>query len=225
MNAYMISNDEIDKEKILKSIAKYALFDIMPLAPFGWTASSMKKIYQLATTTRLTIRDMDRYINSSNAEWKENVVYIEHPRRNKVLIPINEYKEYILREMVSDIANYIQDNLRVSKLTIGIVASFNAGLGANISVKEINADAKIKCKLAKDYLVNYEESTKTISRHKYIWIDKFPDIKTAVEHKNKKFEVVKDSTLDFGIKANIMEKAGIDGLGGKKYKFYISYQL
>ena len=43
--------------------------------------------------------------------WDLHAIYVAHPRRTNAFLRVEDYKDYILREMVSDIANYIIDHL------------------------------------------------------------------------------------------------------------------
>ena len=219
MNKYIIvkndENSDISK-KVFKVIKNTTMISL-------GGAFAAKKIVDDINAKEITISQANDFINGSNSDWKLGAIYIEHPRKNKVLIPIKEYKDFILREMVADIANYIQDNIKVSRLTIGIVSSFNSGLGSTIPVNNLNVDAKINCKIAKDYVVNYVGSSKTKIRSNYIWIDKFPDVKVAVSHDVAEFEVIKETSIELNVGANLSDTIKGSISSENKMKFYISY--
>lgn len=224
MDKYVIVEEPVEKSKV--NVGKTVLKSVV-LSHFGLIgALATTKILNdndLKNAKKITLLQASNFINASNSDWKLNAIYVEHPRRSNMLIPIKEYKDYILREMVADIANYIQDNIIISRLTIGIVSSFNSSLGATIPVHEINANAKIDCKVARDYVVNYIGSSKMNKNSDYVWIDKFPDVKSAVMHNVNEFEVIKETSIDLNINASISDTISGAISAEKKMKFYISY--
>ena len=224
MDKYVIVEEPVEKSKV--NVGKTVLKSVV-LSHFGLIgALATTKILNdndLKNAKKITLLQASNFINASNSDWKLNAIYVEHPRRSNMLIPVKEYKDYILREMVADIANYIQDNIMISRLTIGIVSSFNNGLGATIQVHEINANAKIDCKVARDYVVNYIGSSKMNKNVDYVWIDKFPDVKSAVTHNVNEFEVIKETSIDLNINASISDTISGAISAEKKMKFYISY--
>ena len=224
MDKYVIVEEPVEKSKV--NVGKTVLKSVV-LSHFGLIgALATTKILNdndLKNAKKITLLQASNFINASNSDWKLNAIYVEHPRRSNMLIPVKEYKDYILREMVADIANYIQDNIMISRLTIGMVSSFNNGLGATIPVHEINANAKIDCKVARDYVVNYIGSSKMNKNGDYVWIDKFPDVKSAVTHNVNEFEVIKETSIDLNINASISDTISGAISAEKKMKFYISY--
>ncbi len=224
MDKYVIVEEPVEKSKV--NVGKTVLKSVV-LSHFGLIgALATTKILNdndLKNAKKITLLQASNFINASNSDWKLNAIYVEHPRRSNMLIPIKEYKDYILREMVADIANYIQDNIIISRLTIGIVSSFNSSLGATIPVHEINANAKIDCKVARDYVVNYIGSSKMNKNSDYVWIDKFPDVKSAVTHNVNEFEVIKETSIDLNVNANASNTVSGAFSTEKKMKFYISY--
>lgn len=57
----------------------------------------------------------------------------------------------------------------------------------------------------------------------YVWIDKFPDVKSAVTHNVNEFEVIKETSIDLNINASISDTISGAISAEKKMKFYISY--
>lgn len=171
----------------------------------------------------LPLSKAEHLVNATNADWRINHFYIEHPRRNQILIPIFDYNDFIKREIVADIANYIMDHFSVKKLVIGIVSKGKAGADAAIPVKNINVDAAISCNLEKDFYVKFENSQKPDIGHEYYWIDCFPEIKAAVEHKSKAFETIKINAVELMASANAAKKIGVKLVSNKKLQLYISY--
>ena len=85
--------------------------------------------------------------------------FMLHTREGQnAFLRVEDYKDYILREMVSDIANYIIDHLSPQKITIGIVSNKGIGAAAPIPVEEIVIDAKLHCNISSSYCIDFENS-------------------------------------------------------------------
>lgn len=155
--------------------------------------------------------------------WDLHAIYVAHPRRANAFLRVEDYKDYILREMVSDIANYIIDHLSPQKITIGIVSNKGIGAAAPIPVEDIVIDAKLHCNISSSYCIDFENSTARSTASEYVWIDKFPDVKSAVEHQAEKMEIIKETSV------NLNAEAAASGLSAmlkinSKVKFYIYYK-
>ena len=152
-----------------------------------------------------------------------NTIYVAHPRKTNAFLRADDYKDYILREMVSDIANYIMDHLSPEKIAIGIISDKEIGAAAPIPIENIVVDAKLHCNLSSNYFINFENSTAKSTTSEYVWIDKFPDVKAAVEHQVEKMEVIKETSV------NLNAEVAANGLfamlkASSKIKFYIYYK-
>ena len=170
-----------------------------------------------------TVKQLERYHNCISDEWKTKVVYVEHPHRKGVLIEATLYKDYILREMVADISNYIMDHLDLSKLVIGLIVSDKGNAKVKVPVEQVNAEATIKCNLNKNYLFSVCDTHAIPSdEEKYVWISQFPDIIAAVKHGSGKMEVRKKVTLDLDVGAGL-GKAKLGAGAKKNFEFYITY--
>ena len=126
--------------------------------------------------------------------------------------------------MLSDISNYIQDHIKINNLVIGLVSTSFFGFDASVDVKKFNPRAKFDCKLEERYFVYYENSQYTPnSRRNYLWIDLFPEVKSAIEHRNTCFEKINEVKLqlDVGIDLSDIFTAGF--AAGQTSKFYVSY--
>lgn len=234
MNKYFITNEV--NTKLIKGddilwagagvVARMApLVGAIPLVAILSTAVSLALAAKDNSITKITSVDQLRqFKNCITNEWKTKTIYIEHPHRKNVLIEAALYKDYILREMVADIANYITDHLDLSKLVIGLVSSSRANAKVNIPVQELNADATMKCNLDKNYIFSISDShANPPENSSYVWISMFPDIISAVEHGSGKMEVRKTVTMDLDIHAGLGKAVG--GVVGvkDKYEFYVTY--
>ncbi len=170
-----------------------------------------------------SIDELKEFKNGISGEWKKKTIYVKHPCFNNVLLEAGLYKDFILREMVADIADYISDHLDLSSLVIGIVASGKGSAKVKIPVQEINPGASLKCELDKNYLYSVFD-THAIAPEKtdYVWINQFPDVKSAVLHGAGKMEITKKASFDLDVKIGA-EKANVAAKADKGQEFYISY--
>lgn len=170
-----------------------------------------------------TTEQLEQYTLCGSNEWKKNIIYIEHPRAPKTLIESNLYKDYILREMVSDVSNYIMDRIELESLVIGIVDDKKLDGDASVSAGEIDANAKYECELYKGYMFAIKGTKPVEEKGTYNWISLFPDVVVAVEHGADSLENIKEVKIDcestLGIGKKLSAKLGFE----KSYKFYINY--
>lgn len=132
--------------------------------------------------------------NLSGKEWNSKKEYVSHPINKNSFIERDCYKDFILREIMNDVVNYILDNFGVSFLTVGLVTNANTSsnfdLGLSIPIVKINANAKINVSISQKYSFTGTGYEKSFTKHNYTWVDKFPEVITAVEHNAKSFERV-----------------------------------
>ena len=100
-----------------------------------------------------------KFKNLSGERWLPNCKYISHPMNPNNYIEESCFKDFILREMLNDVANYILDNFGVSVLVIGIVVNkdYHGELGMAIPVCNINTEAKLNVSVSQDYTVRGNE--------------------------------------------------------------------
>lgn len=204
-------------------IGAVPLAGIAALAPLA--AVAVARAMKDNSITKITsLEQLSQYKNCISTEWKPNVIYVEHPHRQNVLIEASLYKDYILREMVSDVANYISDHLDLSKMVIGLIASGRSNAKINVPVQEVNADATLKCNLDKNYIYSVNDTRAIVGEEtSYVWMGLFPDIVSAVEHQAGKMEIRKKISMNLDVNAGLGKAIG-GSIGAKKdYEFYVTY--
>ncbi len=200
-------------------------FGFVPVVGFvPWTTTAVARAMRDRSVTKITtVDELCKYHNCISNEWKTKVLYVEHPHRKGVLIEAALYKDYILREMVADVSNYIMDHLDLSKLVVGLIVSDNGNAKVKVPVEQVNAEAAIKCSLNKNYLFSVcDTHAVPTDGAKYIWISQFPDIIAAVRHGSGKMEVRKKIALDLDVGVGA-GKASANADRKKEHEFYISY--
>ncbi|MDO5445910.1 MAG: hypothetical protein Q4F31_09870 [Eubacteriales bacterium] len=237
MNKYIITNSvrfsELkNMEHSAATISGNSVFraevpELLKAAAGGIPALGVYAIKYMADNAVIKIHSAAELISYKNAlptDWKKNTLYIEHPLCRKVLIEASVYKDYILREMVADITNYVADHLDLQKYVIGLVASNHHRADACINVKDIDAEASMNIQLNKNYFMALQDSHANENPERdYIWISRFPDIISAVEHKSGRMEVVKKIALDLDANVGMMKKMNAGIKAEKQYEFYIKY--
>lgn len=226
MKKYVIAESVVSNsdKPILQKIGK-KVFNLSKDLLFS---STIRTVYNLAKSVNdvaviNTSQILKSFTNYKGESWIHDIVYVEHPRMPKVLIPESEFKNLLLREVISDISNYILDNLSVAELTFGVVSSSGGGIGASFPVNQVNANAKINCQIAKSYYHHVTDTVRTNHKRNYIWIDVFPEIKSAVEHGAGSMENIIKSSFNFSAELGIADMIkGSLGMN-KNMEFYISY--
>lgn len=247
MNKYMIA-DEVDINRIKPEDVLLELAEKMPEGKnsVGFSGMNISKTVMLTqaaaavrspiavavlikmmhdkSITKITsLEQLSRFRNCTSSEWKKKTLYVEHPHRNNALIEATLYKDYIIREMVSDIANYISDHLDLSSMVIGLVDTRKANAKVNVSVKKINDKASLECNLDNNYAFTVNDTHAAHPENaSYTWIGMFPDVMSAVEHSAGKLEVRKKVSMDLNVNASHNKVAG--GIGAKReLEFYILF--
>lgn len=236
MNKFMITEkanaQSLKADDVLWKGAKILLdagMDIPVLVVGGGVlaAFAVGKMMKDATITKITSPEQLRqYKNCISRNWKTNVLYVEHPYMENVLIEAALYKNYILRDMVADIANYIMDHLELSKIVIGLVSAKHGESKFTVPVSNVNAEAHIKCNLSTKYMFSMKNThINPNSKYEYTWINQFPDVIAAVEHKAGSYEVCDavQMNLEAGINAGVLFSGAAKG--EKDYEFYIAYDI
>lgn len=213
-------NEEEKKKETINALVKQAPILAAGAAP----AAVVLAVNALKTkAVPLPVSHTQYFTNATNADWKIGALYAEHPRKNRLLIPYNDYEDYIKREIAADVASFIMDHLLTRRVVVSFVASRCVGANAAIEVKKVNAEAKLSCDIEKSYIVQFEGGTRAPVVHENIWIDRFPDLKAAVEHQSKHFEAINDICVEMKADTKIADAVGITGKGEKKLRLYISY--
>ena len=211
MRACGIDTSDIDEEMSPQLREKLQEFSVLDGKTYSITEIKEKK-----------------FKNLSGERWLPNCKYVSHPMNPKNYIEESCFKDFILREMLNDVANYILDNFGVSILAIGIVVNkdYHGELGMAIPVCNINTEAKLNVSVSQDYTVRGTGYEKSRVKHEYTWIKKFPEIRTAVEHNAKTFERIE--TVNSNLIAGLGFNSSVFGAKAeynqsKKLSIYISY--
>ncbi len=223
---YYLVNSEDDPAIIRKRAIKHVVETGIdsPLGPiFGAVFHAGVSLYKDLTVKQLTSEQLSDYTNLSGGKWETGCIYAEHPYIENGLVLRKEYNNYIQRDIIADISDYIMDNISVAALTVGIVYSSDMGGNARIPVENVDIGASIKVAFSKGLYVHFENSSPPLEKKEHVWINRFPDIKSAVEHHAAHFESIQSISLELDTGINIAEAVNGGLFGKKNRKIYVRY--
>lgn len=140
MTKYRIAKD-VELEKSHSLMASNAINTNLTKAglltiPFvGAPIAGAMILSELASKDIKTITSLEELdtFSCSESEWNKECIYIEHPIIPKRLIEARVYKDYILKELMAEIFDYITDNIAVKKIVLGLESKSVFEAGGNCS--------------------------------------------------------------------------------------------
>ncbi|MBQ9208580.1 MAG: hypothetical protein IJ149_03220 [Oscillospiraceae bacterium] len=221
---YYLVNNKNDTAVIQKRLGKHLVSEpadaaVTPLFQLLKTDVGLHK----DKTAELTSEKLSDYTNLSGGKWETGCIYAEHPYIENGLVLRKEYNSYIQRDIIADISDYIMDNTSVAALTVGIVYSSDMGGNARIPVENVDIEASIKVAFSKGLYVHFENSSPPLGKKEHVWINRFPDIKSAVEHHAAHFESIQNISLELDMGINIAEAVNGGLFGKKNRQIYVRY--
>ena len=221
---YYLVNNKNDTAVIQKRLGKHLVSEtadpaVTPLFQLLKTDVGLHK----DKTAELTSEKLSDYTNLSGGKWETGCIYAEHPYIENGLVLRKEYNSYIQRDIIADISDYIMDNISAVALTVGIVYSSDMGGNAKIPVENVDIGASIKVEFSKGLYVHFENSLPPLEKKEQVWINRFPDIKSAVEHHAAHFESIQNISLELDTGINIAEAVNGGLFGKKNRQIYVRY--
>jgi len=98
--------------------------------------------------------------------------------------------------------------------------------GSSLSVKELSPSAKLSCYVSSSYLFHLNDTQQGDIEKELeynIWIEKFPDIISAVTHGTKSMEVIKETRAAIDVSVAVASNTGVSAQNNS-VKFYIKYE-
>lgn len=238
MNKYKISKDidvanstsVMGKGKDLlnpKVMAAMAIAGAAPAmvgaAPVIGGAIAAKMIDNGVTVIK-TLEELNEY-SCVDETWDKNCIYVEHPRIPKRLIEARLYKDYILKEMMSEIFDFITDRVAVKKIVLGLENKGKMSAKASVPINNIVADASLSGSLNSSYISTAENVPCTHNNNReYPWLKYYPDIVAAVKKNAGKLEIKQTVKMDLevglGVQGMVKGAFNMD----QEYSFYVYYE-
>lgn len=173
--------------------------------------------------------ELSKFENPKNKEWKQSKnpmnmhFYIQHPKKEKYLIESTDFLNFIHKEQMMEIYDYVVSSLKIKSIKINILQGQEISTKGEIPLEEgqFNYDARFSYN--SNAVIDYSADNilEGINRNNYYWLDEFPEVKDLVKrYKNGKARICFQYDYSFGITIGVDKiiNLGIDN-SSKKTKF------
>lgn len=152
--------------------------------------------------------ELERFCNPLGDRWvAKKKYYISHPKkeRENYLLEASKFHEYIFREQLEEIANYIHCELNINYLKIEVEEGNKFSSYNNVPIEEMKLKDHGKVELRGDKTLEIKWSENVNSQNEFLWIEDFEGLVNKVQELkafNKRGE-------DGGSEENSLGKRGI----------------
>lgn len=188
--------------------------------------------------------ELERFCNPLGDRWiAKKKYYISHPKkeRKNYLLEASKFHEYIVREQLEEIANYLHSELNINSLKIEVEEGNDFSSYTNIAIEEMNLNDEGKVELKGDKTLEIKWSENVNSQNEFLWIDDFDGLVNKVQElkASNKWEEkgsLEENSLSkgeasyileidnsFGISEKIAKKIGVSPTWLKKCSFKITF--
>ena len=188
--------------------------------------------------------ELEKFYNPLGDRWvAKKKYYISHPKkeRENYLLEASKFHEYIVREQLLEIANYLHHELNINSLKIEVEEGNDFSSYTNIVLEEMNINNDGKVELKGDKTLEIKWSENVNSQNEFLWIEDFEGLVNRVQElksSNKRGEDVgsEENSLgergisyileidnSFGISEKIGKKIGVNPAWLKKCSFKITF--
>lgn len=188
--------------------------------------------------------ELEKFYNPLGDRWvAKKKYYISHPKkaRENYLVEASKFHEYIVREQLEEIANYLHSQLNINSLNIEIEEGNKFSEYTNVPIEEISLNDGRKVELKGDKTLEIKLSENVNSQNEFLWIDDFDGLVNKVQelkasNKRGEKESLEENSLSkgetsymleidnsFGISNKIGKKIGVNPTWLKKFSFKIIF--
>ncbi|EOU1761327.1 hypothetical protein ACV3P1_11560 [Clostridium perfringens] len=188
--------------------------------------------------------ELEKFYNPFGDRWvAKKKYYISHPKkeRENYLLEASKFHEYIVREQLLEIANYLHHELNINSLKIEAEEGNDFSSYTNIVLEEMNLNDEGKVELKGDKTLEIKWSENVNSQNEFLWIDDFEDLVNRAQelkasNKRGEKESLEGNSLSkvensyileidnsFGISEKIGKKIGVNHTWLKKCSFKIIF--
>jgi len=192
--------------------------------------------------------ELEKFYNPLGDRWvAKKKYYISHPKkeRKNYLLEASKFHEYIVREQLEEIANYLHHELNINYLKIEAEEGNDFSPYTNVALEEMNlndegkvelkGDKTLEIKWSENYTMDYEakqeekevdclESGNLNGKNEFLWIEDFEGLVNRVQelkasNKRGENEDLEENSLIKVENSYILEidnSFGISGKIGKK---------
>lgn len=188
--------------------------------------------------------ELEKFYNPLGDRWvAKKKYYISHPKkeRENYLLEASKFHEYIVREQLLEIANYLHHELNINSLKIEVEEGNDFSSYTNIVLEEMNLNDEGKVELKGDKTLEIKWSENVNSQNEFLWIDNFEGLVNRVQelkasNKRGEKEGLEGNSLgergisyileidnSFGISEKIGKKIGVNHTWLKKCSFKLVF--
>ncbi|MDK0784443.1 hypothetical protein P5E45_07170 [Clostridium perfringens] len=188
--------------------------------------------------------ELEKFYNPLGDRWvAKKKYYISHPKkeRENYLLEASKFHEYIVREQLEEIANYLHHELNINSLKIEVEEGNNFSSYTNIVLEEMNINNYGKVELKGDKTLEIKWIENINSQNEFLWIDDFDGLVNKVQdlkasNKRGEKESLEGNSLSkgdtsyileidnsFGISEKIGKKIGVNPTWLKKFSFKLVF--
>ena len=188
--------------------------------------------------------EFEKFYNPLGDRWvAKKKYYISHPKkeRENYLLEASKFHEYIFREQLEEIANYLHHELNINSLKIEVEEGNNFSSYTNIVLEEMNINNYGKVELKGDKTLEIKWIENINSQNEFLWIEDFEGLVNRVQelkasNKRGENEDLEENSLSkvensyileidnsFGISEKIGKKIGVNHTWLKKCSFKLVF--
>ena len=188
--------------------------------------------------------ELERFCNPLGDRWvAKKKYYISHPKkeRENYLLEASKFHEYIFREQLEEIANYIHCELNINSLKIEVEEGNDFSSYTNVPIEEMKLKDHGKGELMGDKTLEINWSENVNSQNEFLWIEDFEGLVNKVQelktsNKRGEKENLEENSLgergisyileidnSFGISEKIGKKIGVNPTWLKKCSFKLVF--
>lgn len=188
--------------------------------------------------------ELEKFYNPFGDRWvAKKKYYISHPKkeRENYLLEASKFHEYIVRDQLEEIANYLHHELNINSLKIEAEEGNDFSSYTNIVLEEMNLNDEGKVELKGDKTLEIKWSENVNSQNEFLWIDDFEGLVNRAQelkasNKRGEKESLEGNSLSkvensyileidnsFGISEKIGKKIGVNHTWLKKCSFKIIF--
>ena len=188
--------------------------------------------------------ELEKFYNPLGDRWvAKKKYYISHPKkeRENYLLEASKFHEYIVREQLLEIANYLHHELNINSLKIEVEEGNDFSSYTNIVLEEMNINNDGKVELKGDKTLEIKWSENVNSQNEFLWIEDFKGLVNRVQELKSSNKIGEDVGSEenslgergisyileidnsFGISEKIGKKIGVNPAWLKKCSFKITF--
>lgn len=221
----VVSKRQTRKEAINEAAKETVKMSFIPGYRLVKTAQRVKDAYTNSSVETVEFASMNQYKNCLNEAWQTDVLYWEHPQKLNYLIPKKQYKNYLIREMMSEIMEFVSENMALEKFVVTLIKGKNVKGNISAKIEDVNIGTKFSGYIDTEYIYMLENVPKARKvKGVPVWLNAFPNVVSAVKRGVGSMETTEkvDAGATFGLSASDIAEASFGA--DKSMTFYIYFK-